>query len=230
MEQSQLMTTIHTLPLDAPLLSAQDEIRLADQIEAGVLATELLRAEDTIHDRADLEELAEIGGRAWDQFFQSNLRLALFVAKTEARRWSKPIDDVFQASCLGLAQAIMRWDHCRGVRFSTFAFPWIKEKAAKEASKDRAGDRGIQLVCVSPMVMSEIDQGDPDPDPFKNARPWWFDRLVPRQQDVLRLRFGIGTACHTLEQTAKKLGLSISQVRRVEAKAIESSRKLLASA
>ena len=68
-----------------PLLSKDDEVRLARAIEAGRRASvELGRAEDenlTPARRAALEQSRTAGERAWDQLVRANLRLVVAVAR-----------------------------------------------------------------------------------------------------------------------------------------------------
>jgi RNA polymerase primary sigma factor len=46
--------------------------------------------------------------------------------------------------------------------------------------------------------------------------------LTPREQRILRMRFGIGgTADHTLEEVGKEFGVTRERIRQIEAKALE---------
>ena len=49
--------------------------------------------------------------------------------------------------------------------------------------------------------------------------------LTPREQRILRLRFGIGgTTDHTLEEIGKEFGVTRERIRQIEAKALEKLR------
>jgi RNA polymerase primary sigma factor len=49
--------------------------------------------------------------------------------------------------------------------------------------------------------------------------------LTPREQRILRMRFGIdGTADHTLEEVGKAFGVTRERIRQIEAKALEKLR------
>jgi RNA polymerase primary sigma factor len=49
--------------------------------------------------------------------------------------------------------------------------------------------------------------------------------LTPREQRILRIRFGIGsTADHTLEEIGKEFGVTRERIRQIEAKALEKLR------
>jgi len=50
--------------------------------------------------------------------------------------------------------------------------------------------------------------------------------LTPREQCILRMRFGIGGAAdHTLEEIGKEFGVTRERIRQIEAKALEKLRE-----
>src|SRR5262245_15527018 len=67
-----------------PLLTKDDEVRLAQEIEAGRAAEAALAAADktmTRIERRALDRAVRRGERAWDTFVESNLRLVVSIAK-----------------------------------------------------------------------------------------------------------------------------------------------------
>jgi RNA polymerase primary sigma factor len=48
-----------------------------------------------------------------------------------------------------------------------------------------------------------------------------LSELSPREERVLRMRFGIGMADHTLEQIGNQFGVTRERIRQIEAKALE---------
>jgi RNA polymerase primary sigma factor len=84
-----------------PLLSAAEEVELAQRIERG-----------------DLE--------AKDRMINSNLRLVI----SQARRFQGqglPMGDLVQEGMLGLIRAVEKFDWRKGFKFSTYAVLWIKQ-------------------------------------------------------------------------------------------------------
>src|SRR5215216_3945039 len=125
------------------LLTAEDEVRLAQAYEAGLDARRKLAdcaADDPA--RPGLEAVAERGERARRTMIESNLRLVVSIA----RRFSAtglPLSDLVQEGNLGLLRAVERFDWRRGVKFSTYATWWVKQAIARGAA-DR-GARAIRL-------------------------------------------------------------------------------------
>jgi RNA polymerase primary sigma factor len=84
-----------------PLLSAQEEIELAQRIERG-----------------DLE--------AKDRMVNSNLRLVISVAR-KYQGQGLPLGDLIQEGMLGLIRAVEKFDWRKGFKFSTYGTLWIRQ-------------------------------------------------------------------------------------------------------
>lgn len=128
-----------TIP-EVQLLGADEEVRLARAIEAGVLAEEALAGDlrPGGASEAELVAVVEAGNAAHQEFFVANLRMAAQLAHRWAKRSGLPADELFQEACVGLGEAIRRWDHQRGLRFSSMAFSRI-DWAISEAVLLRCG-------------------------------------------------------------------------------------------
>ena len=117
-----------------PLLSHDEMVELAQQVEAGLYAEHLLTTtfNGTRRQRRDYWRLVAQGQEAFHTMFTSNLRLVVSVVKQV--RWGNGEPafgflDVIQEGNIGLHRAVQLWDYQRGFQFSTYAFNWIKQAA-----------------------------------------------------------------------------------------------------
>lgn len=130
--------TITTAVFLPPVADVEMEHELARRIEAGVYAEHLLTG-GSPYSPIDLHDVVQAGKEAWQKLWLSNLRLVAKLSHQIARRHRLPFDDVFQDGCLGLADALMRFDFTLGWRFSTFAHEYI-QRAVKASAAHRAGE------------------------------------------------------------------------------------------
>ena len=127
-----------------PLLKAEDEVRLAKRIEAGMKASVELAdhsAAGTLDDlgfaeRRVLERSKKDGEEATRELTQANLRLVVSIAKRYVGRGMLLLDLV-QEGNLGLMRAVEKFDWTKGFKFSTYATWWIRQ-AITRAIADQA--------------------------------------------------------------------------------------------
>lgn len=128
-----------TIP-QVELLSAEAEIALARQIEVGLFAAEALSSGryPCGATEVELRLLRAAGERAHHTFYIHNLPMVASLALQWAHRAALSADELFQEGCVGLGEAIQVWDHRRGIKFSTLAFPRV-EWAISSAALVRCG-------------------------------------------------------------------------------------------
>ncbi|SRR5579884_894982 len=121
-----------------PLLTADEEVMLAQRLEAGEAARARLAAEPDLppEERRQLEETLRIGDEARRRLTESNLRLVVSVARKYMGR-GLPLLDLVQEGNIGLGRAVEKYDWRRGYRFSTYAYWWIRQ-AVTRAIADQA--------------------------------------------------------------------------------------------
>jgi RNA polymerase primary sigma factor len=87
------------------------------------------------------ERIRERARQASNRMIQANLRLVVSVAKGHTG-WGVPLSDLIQEGNIGLMQAVRKFDHRRGTKFSTYAIPWIWQ-AVNRAVNDKS--RNVRL-------------------------------------------------------------------------------------
>ncbi len=111
-----------------PLLTKDDEVRLAQAIELRWEAEEELKTKKglTPTRRRELNRAVRDGEKAQRTFVQSNLRLVVSIAK-KYQASGLPLLDLIQEGNLGLMHAVEKFDWRKGFKFSTYATWWIRQ-------------------------------------------------------------------------------------------------------
>lgn len=131
-ETGRITTDLVTQYLDEisrhELLTAEDEVRLAQAMETGEQARERLASGErlAVGERSALQRKVREGARARQGFIEANLRLVV----ANARRYTGEgisMLDLIQEGNLGLITAVERFDWRKGFKFSTYATWWIRQ-------------------------------------------------------------------------------------------------------
>lgn len=110
-----------------PLLTQEDEVRLAKAVEAGkAAAAELARGEALSPARAsELARIKQAGERAFEQFVNANLRLVVTIAK-RYQGGELSMLDLIQEGNIGLMMAVKKFEPEKGYRLISYAVWWIR--------------------------------------------------------------------------------------------------------
>ena len=114
-----------------PLLTATEEVALAQRIERGREAREeLAKGKVTPKRRTELRGFIEDGWSAREHLITANSRLVISVAKKYMGR-GVPFLDLIQEGNIGLIRATKKFDYRRGHKFSTYATWWIRQAVTR---------------------------------------------------------------------------------------------------
>lgn len=185
-----------------PLLSADEEIELAQNMEDGAVAIEKINVLKGRLDGTSEEEKAEIkeeiktlqrdvdkGADAKKRLAEANLRLVVSIAKRYVGRGMLFLD-LIQEGNLGLIKAVEKFDYKKGYKFSTYATWWIRQ-AITRAIADQARTIRIpvhmvetinKLIRVSRQLLQELGR---EPSPEEIAKE--MNMPVERVREILKI-------------------------------------------
>jgi len=148
-----------------PLLSKDDEVRLARAIEDGRAAALDLAARSRSNGIGTRELHAAVaeGQEATQAFINANLRLVVSVAK-RYQSSDMPLLDLIQEGNLGLIHAVEKFDWRRGFKFSTYATWWIRQAIGRGIDNTsrtirlpvHAGDQVRRLLRIRASMEGEL--------------------------------------------------------------------------
>lgn len=187
-----------------PLLSAEEEIDLAQKMENGAVAHEKIiilrgrrdKPETTDEEKREInEEINRLileqdhGEDAKKRLAEANLRLVVSIAKRYVGRGMLFLD-LIQEGNLGLIKAVEKFDYRKGYKFSTYATWWIRQ-AITRAIADQARTIRIpvhmvetinKLIRVSRQLLQELGR---EPSPEEIAAQ--MNMPVERVREILKI-------------------------------------------
>ena len=189
----------------APLLSAAEEVGLAQTIERGRDAASRIEAGRS---HPEDQAAAAAGARARKRFIEANLRLVLSVASKTRIPASVDREDVIQDGMLGLDRAVTKFDWRRGYKFSTYATWWIKQ------SIQVGLERSSSVVPIPARTAAELRAARAADEALASERVIAADRMTRidsldrKLSDADSARLGDLIACETAgpDETVESLG------------------------
>lgn len=163
-----------------------------------------------------------------------------------------PLEDLVAEGCLGVLEALSRFDAARGCRFMTYASWWVRRRLGdavlhnrvvtvprrrlrqpnpppREVSLSEPIAAGSHLRVEDLLVKeSEADLATAGAERAAAIRSA-LAGLTARQRQVLERRYGLGGEAQTLQAVAADLGITKERVRQVEQRALERLRLTLDS-
>ncbi|NDH87591.1 MAG: sigma-70 family RNA polymerase sigma factor [Actinobacteria bacterium] len=216
-----------------PLLTKEDEVRLAQAIEAGAEARaefENIDTELTPAKKRELRRAMQKGEQAERTFVQSNLRLVVSIAKK------------YQASGLPLLDRLQKARARLELKYGRPAT--LSELAAEVEMPEEKVTEALRF-AAEPLSLSEPLREDGDAElgdvvedrgadsPFEVAAtallPEEIARLLApldeREREILKLRFGLDRGePRTLEEVGEHFNLTRERIRQIEARAMSKLR------
>lgn len=181
------------------------------------------------------ERLLDAAELVREVILKANLRLVGSIARRYARNETE-FDEFNAEGGVTLLGAIEKFDYARGFRFSTYATHAVQRQMYRlMARRDR---RRTRETVVSPEALSGVGvehcfpniDGEPA-QVLRRLMRIWGECLTPREQGIIRERFGLNRErCgRTLLEISRELGLSKERVRQIQLQALRKLREFAAA-
>lgn len=193
----------------------------------------------------EAEVIADLGGefdaKAKSVLIEHNLRLVVYIAK-KFDNTGVGVEDLISIGTIGLIKAINSFDSGKNIKLATYASRCIENeilmylrrnsKTRMEVSIDEPlnVDWDGNELLLSDILGTEEDAvyKDLENDAEKKVLIKAISRLSGREQMIIRMRFGLGTADgeeKTQKEVADMLGISQSYISRLEKKIMQRLRR-----
>ncbi len=187
-------------------------------------------------DRLDkIESLLDESTRLRNYLVQVFSKLAASVARPYANAEFR-VDELLSEAHVTLLRCVEIFDVERGYRFSTYATNAIRHNLNRYISRQHKMRQATrEYVPTDSLAAPECD------NPRRREREYsdrmsritkWIHRLDPREQTIVKSRFGLTQAADkvTLQSLADQLGLSRERIRQLEIRALDKLRAMAVQA
>ena len=188
-----------------------------------------------------LERLAAGDEKARDVLITHNLRLVVYIAR-KFDNSGVGIEDLISIGTIGLIKAVRTFCPERNIKLATYSSRCIENEILMHLRKNAQKRSEISIdeplnvdwdgneLLLSDILGSEADvvHRDLEQEAEREQLLACVARLSPREQRIMRLRFGIcGEKEHTQKEVADALGISQSYISRLEKRIIRRLREEL---
>lgn len=195
-----------------------------------------LTAEEELQTLARLEAGDE---QAREVLITRNLRLVVYIAR-KFESSGVGIEDLISIGTIGLIKAVRTFCPSRNIKLATYSSRCIENEILMYLRKNaqRRGEVSIDEPLNvdwdgNELLLSDVLGSDPDivsrdleQEAERGQLMACVGRLSPREQQIMRLRFGIcGEKEHTQKEVADMLGISQSYISRLEKRIIRRLRE-----
>jgi RNA polymerase primary sigma factor len=168
-----------------PLLTKDDEVRLAKQLRLG---QELAETDNPTAEQLRDKKQAEI---AKEVFIRSNLRLVVSIARRYPLPSGMDLLDLIQEGNIGLEHAVDLFKHEKGFKFSTYATFWIRQTIGRALDQQGSlirlpGDRAAALRAALRQIKSDEDKLDEENEQnYRLTTPASLDKTMQDGEGTL---------------------------------------------
>lgn len=173
------------------------------------------------------------------KLIEHNLRLVVYIAK-RFDNTGVDMDDLVSIGTIGLIKAVSGYNPDKNIKLATFASRCIENEILmhlRKTSRTRAEvslDEPLNVDFEGNMLLlSDVLGTDPDcvyndveDSAEREMLKDTFDKLPPRERQILELRFGLyGKEEMTQKEIADMMGISQSYISRLEKKIVDNLKK-----
>ena len=179
-----------------------------------------------------IEEMANGNNNAREKLIEHNLRLVVYIAK-RFENTGIELEDLISVGAIGLIKAVKTYKFDKKIKLATYASRCIENEILmqlRKTSKQKAevsldeplkfDSDGNELLLVDLLFDEEASVSkNLEIDAEKQILWSCIEKLYPREQEIMKLRFGLeGKEEMTQKEVADLLGISQSYISRIEKK------------
>ena len=192
-------------------------------------------------EKAVLARLEEGDESARDTLITHNLRLVVYIAR-KFESSGVGLEDLISIGTIGLIKAVRTFCPGRNIKLATYSSRCIENEILMYLRKNAQKRSEISIdeplnvdwdgneLLLSDILGSDADvvHRELESEAERQQLLYCVGHLPPREQEIMRLRFGIGGEQeHTQKEVADRLGISQSYISRLEKRIIRHLREEL---